>query len=115
MTETWQNILIEIGLFIILGVLYYFYQKRKIVSYEENKAPLIMGFILQSCLTEKTESTQPELDSVIESLDDYLHNRSATPPSALLKIFMNSPQCSKELSDIIREGLIELEESDGKK
>lgn len=115
MNETWQNILIEIGLFIILGVLYYFYQKRKIVSYEENKGPLIMGFILQSCLTEKNETAQPELDSVIESLDDYLHNRSATPPSALLRIFMNSPQCSKELSDVIREGLNELEESDGKK
>jgi len=115
MSESWQNILMEIGLFIILGVLYYFYQKRKIVSYEENKGPLIMGFILQSCLTEKQETSQPELDSVIESIDDYLHNRTPTPPSALLRLFMNSPQCSKELSDIIREGLNELEESDGKK
>ena len=115
MTEAWQNILIEIGLFIILGVLYYFYQKRKIVSYEENKGPLVMGFILQSCLTEKNESSQPELDAVIESLDDYLHNRSATPPKALLSHFMNSPQCSKELGDVIREGLAELEDSDGKK
>lgn len=114
MTETWQNILIEIGLFIILGILYYFYQKRKIVSYEENKVPLVMGFILQSCLTEKKEEAQPQLDAVIEALDDYLHNRAATPPKALLSHFMNSPECSKELSDIIREGLLEIED-DGKK
>jgi hypothetical protein len=126
MTEAWQNILIEIGLFIILGVLYYFYQKRKIVSYEENKGPLIMGFLLQSILSERKEESSPETDALIEALDDYLHNRSATPPTALLKIFMNSPQCSKELSDVIREGLNELsdvireglnelEETDGKK
>ncbi len=115
MTETWQNILIEIGLFIILGVLYYFYQKRKIVSYEENKEPLVMGFILQSCLTEKKEEKQPELDAVIEAIDDYLHGRAASSPKALLRIYMNSPDCSKELSDIIREGLLEIEETSGKK
>jgi hypothetical protein len=115
MNESWQNILIEIGLFIFLGVLYYFYQKRKIISYEENKSPLVMGFILQSCLTEKKEVEQPELDAVIEAIDEYLHGRSAHPPKALLKIFMASPQCSKELSDIIREGLLEIEDSDGKK
>jgi hypothetical protein len=115
MTEAWQNILIEIGLFIILGVLYYFYQKRKIVSYEENKEPLVMGFILQSCLTEKKEEPQPDLDAVIEAIDDYLHGRAASSPKALLKIFMNSPHCSKELSDIIREGILEIEETSGKK
>lgn len=115
MTETWQNILIEIGLFIILGVLYYFYQKRKIVSYEENKEPLVIGFILQSCLTEKKEEAEPELDAVIEAIDDYLHGRAASSPKALLKIYMNSPRCSKELSDIIREGLLEIEETSGKK
>lgn len=116
MTETWQNILIEIGLFIILGVLYYFYQKRKIVSYEENKEPLVMGFILQSCLTEKKENeNQQELDSVIEAIDEYLHGRAASSPKALLRIFMNSPRCSKELSDIIREGLLEIEETSGQK
>jgi hypothetical protein len=115
MSESWQNILIEIGLFIILGVLYYFYQKRKIIRYEENKGPIIMGFILQSCLSEKNEIHCSELDAIIESIDDYLHNRSINPPISLLRIYMNSPQCSKELSDVIREGLYELEEIDGKK
>lgn len=115
MTTFWENFLIEIGLFTFLGVLYYFYQKRKIVQYEENKEPLVMGFILQSCLTEKKDTAEPQLDNVIEALDDYLQNKSATPPYALLRVFMNSPECSKELRDIIREGILEIEEGDGKK
>lgn len=115
MNEFWENFLLEIALFTFLGVLYYFYQKRKIIHYEENKAPIVMGFILQSCLTEKSESPQPKLDTLIESLDDYLHNRSANPPMALLKIYMASPECSDELRDVIREGLNELEPQDGEK
>ncbi len=108
-----ENILLELALFIFLGVLYYFYQKRKILHYEEHKIPLVMGFILQSCLTEKKGRPEPQLDALIESLDDYLHNRASNPPIALLKVFMNSPECSQELQAIIREGILEIEE-DGK-
>lgn len=114
MPEFLENILLELALFIFLGVLYYFYQRRKILHFEENKSPLIMGFILQSCLTEKKDGPEPQLDSLIEALDDYLHNRSSQPPFALLKVYMNSSQCSQELRDIIREGILEIEE-DGKK
>lgn len=115
MNSFWENFLLEIGLFILLGILYYFYQKRKIIHYEENKNPLVMGFILQSCLTEKKDTPQPQLDALIEALDDYLHNRSAHPPIALLRVFMNSPECSPELKDIISEGINEVEMNDGKK
>ena len=114
MSTNIENILLEIGLFVLLGVLYYFYQKRKIIHYEENKGPLVMGFILQSCLTERNDLPEAELDSVIESLDDYLHNKISHPPVALLKHYMSSGKCSPELSDIIREGLNELND-DGKK
>lgn len=115
MDKFWENFLLEIGLFTFLGVLYYFYQRRKIIQYEENKNPLVMGFILQSCLTEKKDEPQPQLDTLIESLDDYLHNKSSHPPIALLKVFMNSPDCSPELRDIIQEGILEVESNDGKK
>lgn len=74
-----------------------------------------MGFILQSCLAEKKDSPQPKLDTLIESLDDYLHNRSAHPPFSLLKMYMDSDECSPELRDIIREGLLEVEADYGKK
>lgn len=115
MTTFWENFLIEIGLFTFLGILYYFYQKRKIVQYEENKGPLVMGFILQSCLSEKKDTAEPKLDALIEALADYIENKTPTPPFALLRVFMDSPECSKELRDIIREGILEIEESDGKK
>lgn len=108
-----ENLLYELALFSFLGILYYFYQKRKILSYEENKGPIIMGYVLQSCLAVRGETADPELDPVIESLDDYLHNKTATPPTALLKIYADSASCKPELRDVILQGLEDL--SDGKK
>src|ERR1043165_893264 len=105
MNTFWENFLIEIGLFSFLGILYYFYQKRKIVHYEENKEPLVMGFILQSCLSEKKETEEHELDTLIEALDDYLQKKSSTPPYTLLERFASSNLCSDELKAIIREGI----------
>ena len=113
MQNFWQNFLIEIGLFTFLGILYYFYQRRKIIHYEENKIPLVMGFILQSCLMEKKEEVPSEVDHIIEALDDYLHNKTAFPPIALLKHYLNSDSCSEELRDVISSGLNEIEH-DGK-
>ena len=101
---------LEIGLFSLLGILYYFYQKRKILRYEENKTPLVMNFIMQSCLSEKLEKAQPELDSVIEALDDFLNNTSPNPPVALLKSFAQTSSCSPELKEAILEGLKEIEQ-----
>lgn len=115
MDSFWENFLLEIGLFTFLGVLYYFYQKRKLVHYENNKNPLVMGFILQSCLSEKKDQDEPQLDTLIEALDDYLHNKTSQPPVALLKVYMDSPDCSPELRDVIREGLNEVEINNGKK
>lgn len=108
MDSFWTNFLAEIGLFTLLGVLYYFYQRRKILHYEENKEPMIMNFILQSCLAEKSEEAQTELDNVIEALDDYLQNKTPTPPNSLLKSFAASKNCSHELKQIILEGLEEI-------
>lgn len=103
------NLLVELGLFTLLGVLYYFYQKKKIVHYEENKGPLVMGFILQACLSERGEEAHPKLDLIIEGIDDYLHNKITTPPRALLKIYADSAECSDELRNIIHEGLKEID------
>lgn len=108
-----ENLLYELLFLSFLGVLYYFYQKRKILSYEENKAPLIMGFILQSCLTTRGENPDKDLDPVIEGLDDYLHNKTASPPNELLSAYANSSACSPELKDVILQGLEDLK--DGKK
>lgn len=74
-----------------------------------------MGLLLQSCLAEKIDQPQPELDQIIESIDDYLHNKTTHPPIVLLKKFLVSEQCSIELKNIILESLNEIESQDGKK
>lgn len=107
-----ENLLYELLFLSLLGVLYYFYQKRKILSFEENKGPIIMGFILQSCLSVRGENPDKNLDPVIEGLDDYLHNKTATPPTALLSTYANSTACSPELKDVILQGLEDFK--DGK-
>ncbi|MBA2405267.1 MAG: hypothetical protein H0V66_10890 [Bdellovibrionales bacterium] len=109
MDNFWFNFALEIGFFSFLGVLYYFYQKRKLIRYEENKTPMVMTFILQTCLSEKLDQPQPELDQVIEAVDDFLNQKSASPPLALLKNFVQTPACSPELKHAILEGLKELE------
>lgn len=108
MDDFWGNFLLEIGLFTLLGILYYYYQKKKILKHEANKGPMIMGYILQACLTERGDTPEVALDTIIEAIDDYLHNRSETPPFALLKKYSHSPSCTPELKAIIEEGLEEL-------
>lgn len=108
MSDFWMNFAIEIGFLSFLGVLYYFWQKRRIIRFEENKVPMVMSYILQACLSEKTETPQPMLDSVIEALDDFLNGKSSTAPSTLLRAFTSSPDCSPELKNLIEEGLKEI-------
>ena len=105
----WLNFAVEIGFLSFLGVLYYFWQKRRIIRYEENKTPIVMNFLMQACLQEKTEEAQPQLDKVIEALDDYLNKKSATAPVVLLKHFAATSECPKDLSHAITEGLKEIE------
>ena len=110
MNDMWLNFALEIALFSFLGILYYFYQKRKILRFSETKTPLVMNFLLQTCLSEKLETPQPKLDQLIEALDDYLKDTEITPPTPLLKTFMESSECSPELKSAILQGLKELEE-----
>lgn len=103
-----ENLLYELALFSLLGVLYYFYQKKKILEYENNKGPLIMGHILQSCLQVRGETPDAHLDPVIEGLDDYLHSKAPAPPTALLTDYANSTECMPELRDVILQGIKDL-------
>jgi hypothetical protein len=110
MSSFWINFAVEIGFLSLLGVLYYFYQKKKIINLEENKPSMIINFILQSCLAEKTEVPQPELDSLILELDDFLNKNTPQPPFTSLKNFSKSSSCSAELKATILEGLKELDQ-----
>jgi hypothetical protein len=104
-----ETLLIEMALFCFLGLLYYLYQKKKITQYEINKNPLVMGYILQSILSERGEDQNPLLDPVIEALDDYLQNKTFTPPRALLQHLLKSGSITPELRDVIEEGLKEID------
>lgn len=110
MNNFWLNLLIELGIFSFLGFLYYLYQKRKIEQYELEKVPMTISYILQSCLSEKNEEiNNPELDSLILELDNYLQNKISSPPLQKIKEYSSSHYCSRELADIMREGLVEIE------
>lgn len=103
-----ENLLYELAFLSFLGLLYYLYQRRKILRFEENKGPLIMGYILQACLSVRGESPDAELDPVIEALDDYLHNKAPAPPEEILRSYAHSEKSSPELRDVILQGLEDL-------
>lgn len=114
MNDFWFNILLEIGLLVILGILYYFYQRKKILDYEAEKEPLLMGYILQCSLTDRGDEPSADIDPLIEALDDYLHHRSSSSPVVLLKTFVTQGKGSPELRDVITAALKELEGDDKK-
>ena len=103
------NFLIEIGLFTLLGFLYYFYQKRKLTRYEADKPYIIMGQILQSCLLIRGDTPHPTLDPIIEEIDDFMKEEIPVAPVASLKKFSQSAECHEDLKAVISEGLKELE------
>jgi hypothetical protein len=109
MNELFLQYAIEIGFLGLLGIIYYFYEKRKLLHYEKNKGPLVANFILQACLAEKNDQPQPELDALILLLDDFINQSKSDFPVEQLKLFAGSPECPSDLKNIIIEGLKELE------
>ncbi len=108
MNDLWFNISLEIGILVLLGIAYYFYQKKKILSYEAEKEPLVMGYVLQCFLSERGDTPSNDLDPVIEALDDYLHHKVSIPPTALLQNFLNEQKGSAELREVIQAAFEEI-------
>ncbi len=115
MSQNWQNLLFEIALLTILGILYYFYQKKKILKADENRIPFILEFVLQACLAEKKEEEEAELMRLIEEIDDFLQNKTSLLPIQSMKTYKESKSCGEDLKDVIHEALIEIEQIHGKK
>lgn len=110
MDNSWMNFALEFGFLAFLGILYYFYQKRKILRFEDTKTPMVMNYILQTCLSEKEEGqAQPGLDQMIEALDDYLNNQDTNPPLPQLINFAKKSECSEGLQAVITEAIKEIE------
>lgn len=108
MQSHWGNFLIELGVLSFFGVLYYLFQRKKILQYEDRKIPITMQFILEACLAEKKDFPQKHLDDLIISIDDYLKDTTRIPPFSLLKSYEQSSDCSLELKKIIQIGLLEM-------
>jgi hypothetical protein len=108
MNDLWFNISLELGILVLLGIAYYFYQKKKILSYEAEKIPLVMGYVLQCFLTERGDTPSKDLDPIIEALDDFLKNQVSNPPMALLQNFLNQKKGSEDLRDVIRSAFEEI-------
>jgi hypothetical protein len=104
------NLSLEMALFAGLGMLYYFYQKRKILRYEEEKVTYLMGLILEASLSERENSPSDQLDPLIEAIDDFLHNRSSTPPYELIRTCAGNTSFSEEYRSVLKESLLELDE-----
>jgi hypothetical protein len=104
------NLSLEMALFAGLGMLYYFYQKRKILRYEEEKVTYLMGLILEASLSERGNSPSDQLDPLIEAIDDFLHNRSSFPPLGLIRTCAGNTSFSEEYRRVLKESLLELDE-----
>lgn len=115
MIEFWLKLVLEISFLALLGVLYYFYQKKKLLGFDQDKIHIIMEVILNSCLNEKNEYPQPELDRLIETIDDYLKGLTPSPPLDQIRHYLENKKCSEDLRSIINEGLKELEPLHAKK
>lgn len=104
------NLSLEMALFTGLGVLYYFYKKKKILRHEEEKATYLMGFILEASLNERGDTPHDLLDPLITAIDDFLHNRTSSPPLSLIKVCAEKKTFSEEYQSVLKEALLELDE-----
>lgn len=105
----YQSLFIELSILIGLGLIYYFWQKRRILNFEENKAMAIAAPLLQACLIEQEHTRFTLLDTFILSLDDFLHGKTNYFPTALAQQLTLDQHCPEDLREIIKESLKELE------
>lgn len=105
----YQTLFIELTILVALGLLYYFWQRARILRFEENKSQAVAAPLLQACLIEKDHQSFPLLEEFILALDDFLHGKSASFPSALAEQVRKDQHCPQDLAEIINESLKELD------
>jgi hypothetical protein len=108
-TNSLFNIAIELAILSLLGMVYYFYQKRKLAHFEKNKTLISMNLILDMCLSRKSDSASPQLDLLIEALDDFITQKTEQPPLELIQTYLKSEECSPDLYREITTTLREFE------
>ena len=104
----YKNLAIELIVLAAFGFLYYFWQRRRILQFEENKSYAVAAPLLQACLIEKDHQSFPLLDSFILELDDFLHGKTSLFPTALAEELLKNDACPEDLAVVIKESLKEL-------
>lgn len=104
----YKNLAIELVVLAALGLIYYFWQKRRILQFEQNKSLAVAAPLLQACLIEKDQQSFEMLESFILELDDFLHGKSSSFPTALAEQLAGHSACPQDLSEVIKESLKEL-------
>jgi hypothetical protein len=101
----------EISLLGTLGLVYYFYQRKKILNYEKNRLSDLLSFMLQQSLVERGDKENHELDRIIVQLDDSLKSGSQNFPIDNLRRYSQRKDCSEEYREIIKALLNEINEN----
>lgn len=104
----YKNLAIELAVLAALGLVYYFWQKRRILQFEQNKSYAVAAPLLQACLIEKDQQSFEMLESFILELDDFLHGKSGSFPTVLAEQLASNKACPHDLSEVIKESLKEL-------
>lgn len=104
----YQTLFIELLALGTLGLGYYFWQKKRILRFEENKMSIVAAPLLQACLIEQEHKSFSLLNSFTLELDDYLHGKTSHFPLALANELMKHPECPQDLAHILEESLREI-------
>lgn len=104
----YKTLFIELIVLGLLGVIYYFWQKRRILNFENNKAVAVAAPLLQACLIEQDQGSFELLNHFIIALDDFIHGKSSYFPTSLAEQLIQEQQCPADLADIIKESLREI-------
>lgn len=89
MSDTWFNLIIEMGVLAFLGLLYYFYQKRKIIRFDKEEIFELVGEVtyeLNHFLEEKKEEAfYNTLNIFCTQLEECSENSSIQQLHEILK------------------------------
>lgn len=106
--EIFYKLLFEISIFVVLGLLYYFFQKRKIYSYIEKERNYALNAINEICseLLKSESITTQQLNivkQILNALDNIENNQIESLPYSIYKDVIYTFDDNSELKLIIME------------
>ncbi len=81
----WWELLLEMSLLSLMGVGYYFFQKRRYLKWLKNEPQVLAKDLFVFLLEEKAIPESTELSNLLIGLEDYLEQRRPSWPIEELK------------------------------